>query len=165
MDSISGIVTRFLENIAESTTDAYHDEVLLDPNSLNKMVTDLEPLIAEAEQLTEDIHSIEVVHGCYADESGTRVADNENIADTLRLLVAALTEMEQSELYQEINDHERRQLHVTYQRVIALAHRGIAAMEALTGAFITHDLDAEPPPAHTWDSLDDMLAALKAQPA
>jgi len=136
-------------------------------NDLNGVVTALEPLIAMTEQLTEYIHSRrEIACGHYLDASGEAVADYEKFAANLRELIAVQTKIDQSvEQDQEINVHQRLQLHAASQRAIALSHRGVEAIEALTGAIITHDLDAEPPPTRTWDNLDDMLDALKAQAA
>jgi len=145
-----------------------HHEVCRVCNDLDGLVRALEPSIALAEQLTERIHSRhEIALGHYLDDiSGEGIVENENVVDNLRQLVSELTKNDQSvEMDPKINVEQRHQLHTAHQRAIALAHRGIAAVEALTGVIITHDLDAEPPPTRTWDNLDDMLVALKAQPA
>jgi len=136
-------------------------------NELKGVMTALESQIAMTEQLTENIHSRrEIAYGHYLDASGEGIVDYEKFAANLRELIAVQTKIDQSVgQNQEINAHQCLQLHAASQRAIALAHRGIAAIEALTGVIITHDLDAEPPSAHTWDNLEDMLAALKAQPA
>jgi len=137
-------------------------------NRLDGIVTALEPQIVLIEQLAKFIHSkLDAVYGySLSEEIGEEIADGEKALSDLHLMIAELTKIDQSvDLAAEINAHQRHQLHIAHQRAIALAHRGITAIEALAGVIITHDLDAEPPPTRTWDNLDDMLAELKAQPA
>jgi len=156
-----------LSTIAAYAPVTYH-EVRRVCNNLNGLVAALEPQIALIEQLTERIHCRgEIVSGHYLDDaSGSGIAENENITDNLRHLLDDLIKSEQSVVLDpDINASQRQQLHFAHQHAIALAHRGIAAVERLTGVIITHDLDAEPPPAQVWDNLEDMLTALKAQPA
>jgi len=127
----------------------------------------LEPQVVMVENLAARIHDKrEIVPGDYLDPSGEVETACKRNAARLHALMIELSKGEQSvELDPGIDAHQRLRLHAAYQHVITLSRRAIEALETLSGVVVTHDLDAEPPSAHTWDNLDDMLAALKAQPA
>jgi len=165
LSALARMFSGTVAGLAEMATYApvTHHEVLRMCRQLNGMVATLEPQVVEIEHLAEMIHlERDIACGQYFGD----VPGVENAIDALHLLIDDLTKSDQSvDMDPEINDHQRRQLHTAHQRIIALIHRCIAAFDGLMGAIITHDIDAEPPPDHVWDNLDDMLAALKAPAA
>jgi len=160
--SISDIVTDFLETIAGTT---YEVHQVCNHNHLSKMVAVLESQIPQIEELTKYIHSKrEIACGHYFGEG--IISEGEKAVNCLRLMIDELKKNDQSmDFGPEIDAHQSGQVHAIHKRAITLAQRAITAIETSNGAIVTLDLDAEPPPTRTWDNLDDMLAALKAQPA
>jgi len=167
VSSMASVLSGTIAGLTAMTADGLDHLVHRACNHLNGIGMILEPQIVMVEGLAGRIHAKrDVVPGDYLDPSGEVEAACQRNAAHLRALIAGLTKGEQSVAFDtEIDIHQRQQLHTACQRVIALAQRAIKALESLAGVVVTHDLDAEPPSAQTWDNLEDMLMALKAQAA
>jgi len=127
----------------------------------------LESQVVMVENLAKRIHcKREIIASDYLDPSGEIETTCKQNVVHLHTFITQLDKGNQSiDFDPAIGAHQRSQLHAAYQRVIALSHRAIEALETLAGVVVTHDLDAEPPSEHPWDNLDDMLAVLQAQAA
>lgn len=168
MFGLSSLTSIFNGTIMGLTTGDVRDPVLQHQvrsvcDSLHGIVLALEPQVDLLNQLVEGISShMELTEGVYLDETGEQEARMGESVAGLEAFIPNLVQANRSvDRDQDLDDNQRRQLHAAFDEAIDVLSRAAVSARALMGAIVTHDIDAEPKPAQTYDNLSDMLALLK----